>query len=106
MSVIARKHVFGVSEKARLKPVSSATQTSWNSEISLVASFDMILSNKQITNVLIRLCGCAGWSAPLMFANPEDRFSHVEYQIMVCCVKSIDQMKTHSIIFEDESEIT
>ena len=27
---------------------------------------------------LIRLRGCAGWSAPVLFANPEDRFSGVE----------------------------
>ena len=26
---------------------------------------------------LIILHGCAGWSAPLLFANPEDRFSRV-----------------------------
>ena len=30
----------------------------------------MILSNKRITKALIRLCGCAGWSAPFLFANP------------------------------------
>ena len=29
----------------------------------------MILSNKQITKALIRLRKCAGWSAPLLFAN-------------------------------------
>ena len=28
--------------------------------------------------MLIRLCRCAGWSAFLLFANPEDRFSRVE----------------------------
>ena len=28
----------------------------------------MILSNKQITKVLIRLRRCAGWSAPLLFS--------------------------------------
>ena len=28
-----------------------------------------MLSNKRITKALIRLRGCAGWSAPLMFAN-------------------------------------
>ena len=36
----------------------------------LVASLGMILSNKPITKVLIRLRGCAGWSAPLLLANP------------------------------------
>ena len=30
----------------------------------------MTLSNNQITKALIRLRGCAGWSAPLLFANP------------------------------------
>ena len=31
---------------------------------------DMILYNKRITKVPIRLCICAGWSAPVLFANP------------------------------------
>ena len=39
-------------------------------EFSLLSSLDLILSNKLITKVLIRLRGCAGWSAPLLFANP------------------------------------
>ena len=30
----------------------------------------MILSEKRITKALIRLRGCAGWSAPVLFANP------------------------------------
>ena len=30
----------------------------------------MILSKKPITKALIRLRGCAGWSAPVLFANP------------------------------------
>ena len=53
-----------------LKAAFSATETSLKSEFSLVASFDMILSNKRIRKALIRLHGCAGWSAPLLFANP------------------------------------
>ena len=55
MGLVARKPVFGVSDKARIKPVSSATETSKNIKISLVASPDIILSNKRITKVLIRL---------------------------------------------------
>ena len=43
------KPVFGVSDKARLKPISSATKTRWKIEISLVASLDMKLFKKQIT---------------------------------------------------------
>ena len=38
----------------------------------------MILSNKRVTNTLISLRGCAGWSVPLLVANHKDRFSHVE----------------------------
>ena len=30
----------------------------------------MILSKKRITKALIRLRGCAGWSAPVLFASP------------------------------------
>ena len=41
------KPVLGVSDKARLKPVFSATETSKKIEIFLVRSMDMILSNKQ-----------------------------------------------------------
>ena len=64
------KPVFGISDKVRLKPVSSATETNQNIETSLQASLDMILSRKQITKALISLGGCTGWSAPLLFANP------------------------------------
>ena len=53
----ARKPVFGVSNKVSFKQVSSATETSWNIEISLEASLDMKLSSKRITQVLIRLHG-------------------------------------------------
>ena len=38
----------------------------------------MIPSKKQITTSLIRLHRCAGWSAPLLFASTEDKFSRVE----------------------------
>ena len=43
----------------------------------------MILPKKRITKALIRLHGYAGWSAPLLFANPEDRFSRVEAHFMI-----------------------
>ena len=46
---------FGVSDKAILNPVSSATDTSQKIENLLDASLDMILSNKRITKALIRL---------------------------------------------------
>ena len=44
------KPVFGVSYKARLKPVSSATETSLKIEILLVASLYIKLSKKRITS--------------------------------------------------------
>ena len=62
--------VFGVSDKANFKPISSATKTNSKIEISPVTSLHMILSKKRITKALIRLCGCAGCSAPVLFANP------------------------------------
>ena len=46
-------------------------------EILFVVCLDIILSNKRIRKTLIRLHGCAGWSVPLLFANPEDRFSRL-----------------------------
>ena len=37
----------------------------------------MILSNERKTNALIRLYVCAGWSAPLLFTSPEDKYTDV-----------------------------
>ena len=45
-----------------------------NLEISAKESRDIILSKQWTTKALIRLCRCAGWSAPLLFAY--DTFSH------------------------------
>ena len=73
MGLIARKPVFGVSVKTSFKPVSSATETSYKIEISPVARLNMVLSKKRITKALIRLRGCAGWSAPVLFANPRNQ---------------------------------
>ena len=50
--------VFRVSDEVKQKPACSATETNKNNEISLVASFEMILSDKRLTEALIRLCGC------------------------------------------------
>ena len=81
MGLDATKHIFEVSDKVRLKPICSATEASWKYEILLVASLDMIYSNKGMTKTLIMLRGCSGWSAP-MFASIEDRFSSVEADII------------------------
>ena len=72
MGLVATKPVFGVSDKVRFKPACSQLQRlARKIEILLVASLDMILSKKQITKALFRLRGCAGWSAPVLFANPQ-----------------------------------
>ena len=73
--------MFGVSHEV-IKPACLATETSWKIAISLMSSLDMILSNTHITKALIRLRGCTGWSAPLLFANMEDRFSRVEAHLL------------------------
>ena len=44
MGLVARKHVFGVSDKASFKTVSSATETSYEIEILTVASLHMVHS--------------------------------------------------------------
>ena len=68
------KPVFSVFNEARLKRVSSATETSQEIESSPVVSLDMMLSNKRITKALISLRRPAGWSAPLLVANPRRQF--------------------------------
>ena len=79
LGLVTWKPVFRVSEKARLKTVSSATETCYNIEITLIACLDKKkLSFKQITKPSIRLRRCAGWSAPLLFAKPKDMFSRIE----------------------------
>ena len=40
----------------------------YNFDILDLAIICIILSRQWTTKVLIRLCGCAGWSAPLLFA--------------------------------------
>ena len=70
MGLVARKPVFRVSDKVIFKSVSSVTEISKKIEISFGVSFDIILSKKRITKALISLRGCAGWSAPVLFATP------------------------------------
>ena len=55
MGLVARKPIFRIPDKVRLKPVYTATETSSKNEISLVRSLDMVLSKQIITKALIRL---------------------------------------------------
>ena len=76
MSLIMRKPVFGVCNLERLKQACAATETSWTLEISGIASIGTILSRKRTIKALITLLGCTGWSAPLMFTQGINWFSH------------------------------
>ena len=58
----------GVSDQARHKPACAATEASYSLEIWTIVSRDIILSKQRTTKALIRLRGCAGSSAPLLFA--------------------------------------
>ena len=74
LDLVTIKPGIGVSDKARLKPVFSATETSKYIEISLVASLDMTLSKHRITKAQISLRGYSGWSVSLLFTNTEEWF--------------------------------
>ena len=51
----------------------------------------MVLSKTRITKALIRLRGCAGWSAPVLFANPEERFSCVEAHLLFTLARKAEE---------------
>ena len=71
-----RKPVFGVFDQVRHKPACAATEARKRFEISDIETRGIMLSWQQQTKALIRLRGCAGWSAPLLFAYDKSRFCH------------------------------
>ena len=58
----------GVCDQVRLKPACSDTEESYSLESLDLESTHTILSRQRTTKELIRLRGCASWSAPLLFA--------------------------------------
>ena len=60
------------------KPVCSTKEACCSHEIAYIETRYIILPRQRTTKVLIRLCGYAGWSAPLLFAYGKNRFSHDE----------------------------
>ena len=52
-------------------------------ELVSVASIGIILSRQWTTKALMRLHGCAGWPAPLLFTCGKKRFSHDGAQFLV-----------------------
>ena len=98
LSLVTRKPVFGVFDQVRLKPACSAKETSQSHEIANIETRDIILSRHRTTKVLIRLRGCAGWSAPLLVAYDISRFSHDEAHFIlnisaVSCEKRLSASK-------------
>ena len=81
ISLDATKLVFRVLNKAR--SVSLATEFIARKLKFTFIKFRYETFKKLILKLLISLCGCAGWSGPYLFANPEDRFSRVEAQIIL-----------------------
>ena len=52
------------------------------------------------SKALISLHGCAGWSTPLLFANPEERFSlvkaHIIYVLIINMINLMDEKQFRS----------
>ena len=71
MSLVMRKPVFGVCHVGRLKPAQK-----FDRGFSDTETRGIILSQQRTTKTLNRLRGCAGLSAPLLFAYEINRFSH------------------------------
>ena len=75
--------VFGISDQVRLKLTCSATEAIYSLEILYIASRGIILSRQRTTKALIRLRGCTGWSAPLLFAYRKNRFSDHDAHLLL-----------------------
>ena len=58
----------GVCDQVRLKLACSATEATMRLEFLVTETRDITLCRQRTTKALIRLRGCAGWSAPLLFA--------------------------------------
>ena len=88
-----------VCEQVRLKLACSPTETSWSLEILDIESIGIVLSMKRITKTLIRLRGCAGWSASLIFAygiNKRGSFA-VDFLIIALSHLSSNEINTYTI---------
>ena len=87
MGINVRKPVFGIYDQARPKPACSGTETSqknWNLACSKFRYYFFQLENIKDADQTVqmrRLCRCADWSAPLLLANPEDKFSRIDAQL-------------------------
>ena len=97
-----------VSNKERLKPACSVTETTYNIEILHGAHLATILYIQRITKVLIRLWACAGWSASLLFPCNKVRFSHIKAHIIYLYCKqghALLRWWEHSPGWERQTEV-
>ena len=76
LSHVTRKPVFGGCNQVRHKLACTAKEARQRLEISTIKTRGIIPSRQRTTKALIRLRGCAGWSAPLLFAYGKSRFCH------------------------------
>ena len=84
-----------VCDRVIFKPACSATETSKNLEVSDLETRDIILSTERTTKVLTRLRGCAGWSAPLLFAYGIRHIFAWPGSIIGCIVESTSSASSH-----------
>ena len=75
---VARKHVFGFCHQVNFIPAGTATEMRHTIEILHLGSLDVLLSRKRLAKALLRLHGCAGWSAASFYACNKVWFSGVE----------------------------
>ena len=80
----------GVSGHARHKPACAATEASMRLEILVTETRSITLSKQRTTKALIRLHGCAGWSAPLLFAYDMTHFLMARLIYLCHVVKHIN----------------
>ena len=67
----------------------------------------MMLSKKRITKALIRLRGCAGWSAPVLFANPRRQgFSRVVAHIIISTGSKLSKILKKKRFRRSATELT
>ena len=82
----AVKHRPRSEKKCLLGVLQSESQTSLLARKSKFCSQQvyMILLKKQTTKLLMRLRGCASWSAPLLLQITQDRFSQSRSDCYMC----------------------
>ena len=69
MGLVARKPVFGFLTKWDSNQPAQLQRLARKSKLRLWQVWIWYFPKKWKTKALIRLCGCAGWSTPLLFAN-------------------------------------